>query len=276
MKILVRKTFLFLAAVVLAAGVGFLAFSIVKSEDSRVKAILEKKPIEKAKERAFERWTDPLGEVDLNEIYAKENEFREKRGEATKEAQKPLVINRLLPTTVTIFGKKLGDARLSGISLGFTGKYYSIFNGIQEHFVPATKVFKGVSLSYDDWDIENNAPSGRFKTNQELLEYGERIREDLKKQLGTELQEFRFFIQVWPWRPGKKTSVLWSGFIPEYYVSNAEEWQDARHAYALSRTLIDGTLVELKLIVTYYDEYQILLKIDADSSLAYFNDNIIL
>lgn len=56
MKLFLKRILIFSAAVVLAAGVGFLSISIVKSVDSRVNAILEKKQwIEKAAERAAGR-----------------------------------------------------------------------------------------------------------------------------------------------------------------------------------------------------------------------------
>lgn len=232
--------------------------------------------LKKAKE--WREWKDPVSKKELSQLFKLEHECRKTLGAKTQEALKPLVVNVSNHVEKSFCGRTFGETRSvnkhSGKRLrdGVVQKYYSTqklqesyfaFSQVTEYVSPITHRLFKMSFHYGDVTFDKGfpLPQGRYQSGSQLLEEGRSILADLSSLVGEQLQEFRLMITVWPYRPGVKMSRIWSGPIPDSYLCNEDNWIKARHADAVSTTVVGSVRIRLQLSITYYDEFSVRLEI---------------
>jgi hypothetical protein len=232
--------------------------------------------LKKAKE--WREWKDPLSEKELSQLFKLEYECRKTLGAKTQEALKPLVVAVSNDVEKSLCGRTLGETRSvnkhSGKCFrdGVVQEYFSTqklqepyfaFSQVTEYVSPITHRLFKMSFHYGDVTFSKGfpLPQGRYQSGSQLLEEGRNILADLSSWAGCQLQEFRLMTTVWPYRPGVKMSRIWGGPIPASYLWNESEWMVARHADAVSTTVIGRVRIRLQLSITYYDEFSVSLEI---------------
>lgn len=232
---------------------------------------------------SWEKWEDPLKDVDLDEVNAKDASVRQQLGEVSKRAKKPFLSSKAITNQIEFLSWSLGSvvatndkcARIIYNDVPFEtilhssldGNYFS-FNLIRQRLSPQSNRLYGIELEYRDYDL--SGPLGRYANGRQFLDEGRAILQDLQKRFAVPLQDLQLAAPVWPYRPGQKKSRVWGGPIPESYLCDETLWVTSRHADAWSTTFAGNLIVSLNLSLTYYDEFKIRLlimdKAERDSS----------
>lgn len=229
----------------------------------------EKLPDEGEKgENPWRGWKDPLSESELKALMRDEGRIRQEKGGASKKASEPSVSPVSLKSPITFLGMTFGAVGtvstnsccywIKDVMREFNPQVqlvlpYFCMSRVVETRSPASHRLAKIWLQYVDYTYAHG-PSGRYGSGKDLLDEVRRIRVDVGRRMGTPLQELRLFRQIWPYHPGVKASQCWSGPIPDKYLCSEDEWVNARHSFAYSRTISGDYRIDISARQIYYDE----------------------
>lgn len=229
------------------------------------------------KSEEWKQWKDPLSKPEIEQLCKLHYEFRKTLRSKTQESLKPLIVDST-DIAKSFCGRTFGETisveenACKYVHLGVVREYsprrvlqesYFPFSDVVEYASPKSHRLFKMSFYYRDFEYAGHWPQpiGRYLNGAELLKEGKDILANLSSRFGVKLQEFHLMTTVWPYRPGVKMSRAWGGPIPDSYPCKEADWIKARHADAVSTTVVGTVRIRLKLSITYYDEYSISLEI---------------
>lgn len=98
-----------------------------------------------------------------------------------------------------------------------------------------------------------------FKDRQELMNDGCAILNDLLKDSANARlrSKIKYTAPHWQYWPSRKRGYLWDGPMPELYAADANMWPTSKIIFATANTYVGDCVVNLKMGVVDYDEYDL-------------------